>query len=243
MFRAAGAVLRSRRVRPARHILSPIIPRHRHVGPYAALVLAGAYEEAGEGGRWRVSGGDVLIHAAFSSHLDRTLGPRTVVLDLPLPPLWARRSTRWRTEAVDEVARLAERDLEAAGALLCAHLQASGPGLSDLPDQLAASLSTADGPGIDEWAAAHGVARTTAWRWFDAVYGVAPARFRREARVRRAWWQIVDGDASLATIAAGAGFADQAHMTREVRALTGRTPGAWRRRGFALQHSCKTAAE
>mgnify|MGYP000184420375 CR=1 FL=1 len=230
---------------PACHVLAPHtdIPRHRHVRPYAALVLEGGYEEAGEGGRFRVGAGDVLIHAAFSSHLDRDPGRRTVVLNLPLPPLWARRSARARTDAVDEVCRLAERDVTAAGALLCAQLRPCGPGLADLPDALAASLSAVDAPAIDAWAAAHGVARTTAWRWFKRVYAVGPARFRVEARARLAWWRVIDGDEPLATIAAGAGFADQAHMTRDIRALTGRGPGEWRRDGpqRGLQHSFKTA--
>jgi len=37
------------------------------------------------------------------------------------------------------------------------------------------------------------------------------------------------GGSSLAEIAAVAGFADQSHMTRAVRALTGQTPGDWLR--------------
>jgi AraC-like DNA-binding protein len=35
-------------------------------------------------------------------------------------------------------------------------------------------------------------------------------------------------DASLVDIAAQFGFADQAHMTRSVKNLTARCPGAWR---------------
>ncbi|MDC0716159.1 helix-turn-helix domain-containing protein [Nannocystis bainbridge] len=52
--------------------------------------------------------------------------------------------------------------------------------------------------------------------------------------------RVVEGDEPLATIAATAGFADQAHMTRDIRALTGRTPGEWRRVGMQL--SFETAA-
>ena len=48
-----------------------VLPRHRHDAPYAAVVLEGGYEEAGDGGRFRVRAGDVLIHGAFSAHLDR----------------------------------------------------------------------------------------------------------------------------------------------------------------------------
>ncbi|MGH9823856.1 MAG: helix-turn-helix domain-containing protein, partial [Blastocatellia bacterium] len=34
---------------------------------------------------------------------------------------------------------------------------------------------------------------------------------------------------SLSTVAAETGFADQAHMCRWIRRITGATPGAWRR--------------
>ncbi len=37
------------------------------------------------------------------------------------------------------------------------------------------------------------------------------------------------GALELASIAQDLGFADQAHMTRAVKWLTGRTPAAWRR--------------
>lgn len=226
---------------PVRHALaSAEIPRHSHPQPYAALVLAGGYEEAGEAGRFRVSAGDVLVHAAFASHLDRAVDRRTVVLNLPLPLLWARSSMRGRTEAVDELARLAERDVAAAGELLRAALRPGARALAEPPDALATALSAAEGATVGAWADAQAVARTTAWRWFRGLYGVAPARFRVEARARRAWWRIVGSDEPLATIAGATGFADQAHMGREVRALTGRTPGAWRR--MAVQHSFKTTA-
>ena len=50
----------------------------------------------------------------------------------------------------------------------------------------------------------------------------------------------------LAALAAAAGFADQAHMSREVQALTGRSPGALlRQAGSTLELSdlFKTDAE
>jgi AraC-like DNA-binding protein len=39
---------------------------------------------------------------------------------------------------------------------------------------------------------------------------------------------VAHGEAALAAVAAEAGFADQAHMNRAVKALTERTPGVWR---------------
>ncbi|HEU4731148.1 MAG TPA: helix-turn-helix domain-containing protein [Kofleriaceae bacterium] len=51
----------------------------------------------------------------------------------------------------------------------------------------------------------------------------------RRAQGAGRWLAIVRTRDSLAAIAAATGFADQAHMTRSVRALTGASPSAWRR--------------
>ena len=51
---------------------------------------------------------------------------------------------------------------------------------------------------------------------------------RRHAKARFAWRQLMTRRSSLTEIALEAGFSDQSHMTRAVRAITGRTPGAWR---------------
>jgi len=214
------------------------IPRHRHDTPYAAIVLSGGYEEAGDGGRYRAEPGDVLIHAAFSAHLDRAPLRRTTVLNLPLPMLWARGSSRMRIDDADTLARLAERDLRDGQAALLKALRPGPGGLQDDVDGLAKALSDASPPPLSAWARGWDVVRQTAWRRFTAAYGVGPARYRVEARARRAWSRLVLGREDLSDIALAEGFADQAHMTRDVRALTGRTPGQWR----ALHHSFKTGA-
>ena len=105
--------------------------------------------------------------------------------------------------------------------------------------RIAATLSRSAHVNLPAWSVAHGVARQTAFRWFRAAYGVSPTRYRLEARARRAWRLITTSRDDLAHIAAELGYADQAHMTRDVRALTGRTPGAWRAVNV-LQHSFKT---
>lgn len=222
-------------------ILEPdaAIPRHAHAAPYAAVVLSGGYEEAGDGGRYRAEPGDVLIHAAFSAHLDRAPGRRTTVLNLPLPLLWPRTSSRMRIDDADLIARLAESDHRAAAALLLDGLRPGPSGLNDEADALAHALSDRDAVAVGAWSRQRDRTRETVWRWFRAAYGVAPARYRVEARACRAWRRLAEADgASVSDIALAEGFADQAHMTRDVRALTGRTPGQWR----ALQHSFKTGA-
>ena len=218
-----------------------MIDRHIHDAAYAAVVLEGGYEEAGECGRWRVRAGDVLIHARFSSHWNRAPDRGAVVLNLPLPPQPADAPAMARAADPDLLVRLAERDPAEASVALLDGLSRGTAGLADAPDALAQALSADEPPAVEAWARGQGVTRETAFRWFRQAYGVAPARFRLEARARRAWRMIVEARAPLADIAASAGFADQAHMSRDVKRLTGCSPGVWRSR-VQLQHSFKTAA-
>jgi AraC-like DNA-binding protein len=62
-------------------------------------------------------------------------------------------------------------------------------------------------------------------RRFAAAVGYGPKTFARIARFRAALTLIRSGE-PLASAALAAGYADQAHMTREMAALAGRTPGA-----------------
>lgn len=57
----------------------------------------------------------------------------------------------------------------------------------------------------------------------------------RDARVRRAARAMLDTAASLAEIGYAAGFADQAHFTREFRRVLGASPAEWRRMATAPQ--------
>src|ERR1700761_9191929 len=94
------------------------IGRHRHAGGYATLVLSGAYEEAGDGGRFHVEAGDVLLHAPFSVHRDRIARSGTVLLDRALPFDGRSWLSRARSGDPDSVIRAAARDGREAAALL-----------------------------------------------------------------------------------------------------------------------------
>jgi len=63
-------------------------------------------------------------------------------------------------------------------------------------------------------------------RVFRDEVGVPVSRYRRELRLRRALEGLDD---DLARVAADAGFADHAHLTREARALLGAPPSVLRR--------------
>jgi AraC-like DNA-binding protein len=69
--------------------------------------------------------------------------------------------------------------------------------------------------------------------------GLPPKRALRIMRLHRALMVARKRDRSWAAIAQLAGYADQAHLTRELRALLGETPSAWRTRASAV--SFKTA--
>ena len=56
--------------------------------------------------------------------------------------------------------------------------------------------------------------------------GMSPHAYQRQARVRRACALIRLGQ-PLADVAAAAGFADQAHLTRVFRRVVGVTPGVY----------------
>ena len=202
--------------------------RHVHATAYAAVTLSGGYEEAGSEGRARVSPGDVLLHGPFDAHLDRFARGATEILNVALPGWLPDRECVGRICDPDSVVRAAERDPRDAAQALLAQWQGGTAPVRDWPDALRGHLAAGAG-NLTQWARTNGLAPETLSRGFGRLYGIAPAAFRAEMRARRAWWRIVGSTTPLATIAVEAGFADQAHMTRAVTALTGAPPGRWRR--------------
>jgi len=66
-------------------------------------------------------------------------------------------------------------------------------------------------------------------RAFRERTGTTVTRHRNRLRVSRALARMERGETDLAGLAAGLGYADQAHLTRALRAATGHTPGQLRR--------------
>jgi AraC family transcriptional regulator len=64
---------------------------------------------------------------------------------------------------------------------------------------------------------------------FKQAMKLAPYQYVLNARVRRANTLLMSTDLSLALVALECGFSNQQHMTRMIRRVTGRTPGAIRR--------------
>jgi AraC-like DNA-binding protein len=204
------------------------MPRHRHCTGYVALVLSGSYEEVGDCGRFQVNAGDVLFHRRFEAHLDRFAPTGADTLNFDLGAAANTTLAFGRARDPDRIVRLAERDPHEARDTLLGSLVPQEIGTPDWPDMLAADIRREPSLNLTAWAEANGLAPATVSRGFQRVYGIPPVAFRAQMRTQHAWHAIVESDTSLAMIAADVGFADQAHMTRNVSALTGATPSAWR---------------
>jgi AraC-like DNA-binding protein len=85
---------------------------------------------------------------------------------------------------------------------------------------------------MDTLASEQHVSRRQLERDFNRFIGTSPRHLARVARVQAVSRQAQAG-AGLADIAAGTGFADQAHMSRVVQQLTGLTPRRFVRAGQA----------
>jgi AraC-like DNA-binding protein len=113
-------------------------------------------------------------------------------------------------------------------------LRPGSPPKDDWPDRLAQALDRDEVPSLRSWAAAVGLRPTSVSRGFALAYGVSPQRFRADRRACRAVQTLALRRQPLALLAAELGYADQAHMSREIRRLTGAPPARWR----AAQEKC-----
>jgi AraC-like DNA-binding protein len=209
-------------------IRTPLIRWHIHKRAYAALVLSGCYEEAGDSGRHLVQAGNVVLHEAFEAHLDRIPRLGATVVNVPLPAQYAFRSGVATVDDPDEIVRLVEKGDSEAAALLLSSGEITDPEFQDWPDELAASLTQNASLNFSRWSEAKGISGWDVSRGFAKVFGISPCAFRARARTRQAWRAIRTANTPLSAIAAHFGFADQAHMTRSVKTLTGKCPSVWR---------------
>ncbi|WP_448624365.1 helix-turn-helix domain-containing protein [Geodermatophilus sp. URMC 64] len=83
---------------------------------------------------------------------------------------------------------------------------------------------------LDDLAGVTGLSRFSFARKFRETSGTTPHGFVLRQRVERARTMLERTDIPLPDVAAGCGFADQSHMTREFKKRLGVTPGRYRSR-------------
>jgi AraC family transcriptional regulator len=82
---------------------------------------------------------------------------------------------------------------------------------------------------LDELACEAGLSTSHFIRSFRQSTGKTPYQFLLEWRVQRAQTLLRNRHASLTEVAKSSGFANQHHMARIFRSVTGTTPSAYRR--------------
>lgn len=228
----SAVLLRS--IRPGRERIAAfdLAPRHRHREAYALIAVAGSFDQVNYAGRVTARAGQLIVQPTLDCHANLTGPNGAEILRLP----WRREEGLgglYDLDDVDALVRLAERDPMAAGRALAAEIggkKSRAPKMESWSDRLACELGQDMVTSLSSWAERHNLAADTLARGFARRYGATPARFRYELKVRRAWLALAGG-AALAEIAAASGFADQPHMTRGIKSLTGASPAAWRRKG------------
>ena len=209
-------------------IRSKTLPRHSHQESYAALVLSGAYEEAGDHGRFHAEAGDVILHEKFEAHLNRFSPSGAMVLNLRLSASHTFLPGIASVRDVDSIVRAAERNVaEAAALLLATHIMRDCLNF-DWPDRLAAAIIRNPCLRLSDWSEAAGLTAWAVSRGFAQVFGISPLSFRAQIRALQAWKAAETSKEPLAGMATRLGFADQSHMTRCVKQVTGLPPHAWR---------------
>lgn len=192
----------------------------------------------------QLSAGTVIVGARFRpGSVATALGVdahELVDRDVELADVWGRhardlvaRIQRARLDGTERRPAVVECAIDTQLAALQHALVAR---LADRPhaDSLAAHatmwLAKHPGAHVEQLARELAISPRQLQRRVRAATGYAPKLLHRILRFQRALVALGDPTCSLARIAADAGYLDQAHMTRELRALSGSTPRELARR-------------
>ncbi|MFD0077576.1 helix-turn-helix domain-containing protein [Streptomyces sp. NPDC127166] len=180
----------------------------------------------GTGGAVRARGVDVeCVQVRLSPVIARAvLGVSPADLDgavVPLDDLWGREASRVRERLADVSSwqeRFALTDL-----LLARRYEAGPPVDAEVAWAWHRIVAGRGLTRIDGLADEVGWSRKRLWSRFRSQLGLPPKRAARLVRFDHAAHRLVAGEGA-AHVAADTGYADQSHLHRDVRALTGATP-------------------
>lgn len=212
---------------------------HRHEAAYIALPLEGSYEESSADGRFACAPGMAIIHGEWHMHANRFTGAGGRVLNIDLPTgVVPTGGSAAVTVDLMEIEKLARREPARAAAAVLETWSGTNDAREAASDPVGAfllSIRRRPAARIAELAAELGVSREHLARLVKAQLGIGPTCLRSEWRFRRAAELLASGE-SLARVAAESGYSDQSHMTRDIKARLGRTPG-WLGRVSRLRRS------
>ena len=193
-----------------------------------------------------VDGGDTCVVIGLSPGLLAALAGGEVTAAIPEVPMDAASELAVRrinslALAGDVDGALAERIVAAVAGLItrgrpelasAGAPRMRGPGAAAAHDRLARQtrevMLAEPGLGVIELGRRVGCSPHHLSRVFGQVTGSTISGYRNRIRVSRALDRIAEGETSLAALACDLGFADHAHLTRTIRAVTGRTPSVCR---------------
>lgn len=191
-----------------------------------------------------VAGGDVCTAISLSAPLlaglaggDPSVSDPALPMDAASELALRKLTAAARSQDRDPAGLVAERVVRLVAALLARRQPervASGrpptaAARRRLADQAAEAMHADPAAGLVELARLVGCSPHHLSRVFSQATGRSVTAYRNRLRVSRALERIADGEPSLAELAAQLGFADHAHLTRTIRAATGRTPAQCRR--------------
>lgn len=224
---------------------------HAHERTGITLVLAGAFRETARGREEYAGALSVVVKPAGTVHADRVgpAGARTVLVEIPdqasaLPMPHDLGGWRWihagagvrpllalRRALLDPERAPDPEDLflELLGEV--APVPAPAPG--DAPAWVRRAREALDdlapaGIRVRDLAERVGVHPVSLTRAFRRAYGMPVSVYRRRLRLQRAAAQVTATGRGLSRIAHAVGYADHAHMCREIRDATGLTPSRLR---------------
>ncbi len=251
----AGFILTEGHYAPAK-----VIDRHDHELASVTIVLAGGYEEGFGRKSRRGEPGVVIVHPEGEHHTEvhdpvpaklltieigagyaQTLTPAIGAFD----DAWHRTDYAVAALAYRLCAEMSRRDDTSALVGESAILEmlaildnirlaetCSAAWLARVRDLLVAECHRP--PTMTQLSELAGVHPVHLARAFRRRFGCSVGAYVRRLQVGKAALRLEDRAHPLSSVAYETGFADQSHMTRLVRAETGLTPGAWRRRRTAV---------
>lgn len=207
----------------------PVPPAARAILPDGTVDLvwhAGTLTVAGPDTRARPAGPGGALGVRLRPGAAASFGPSGAALRDEHPAVadvWGAEGRRLE----DQVAFAADaRERFALLLRAVARRSADAPPTDPAVDHVVALLGRAAGPGVAAAAREAGVGERLLRRRFAQHVGYGPKTLDRVLRLQRLLRLATSTDDGLAGLAYRAGYADQAHLARETRALANATPSA-----------------